>query len=240
VDRAKAVSEYDAIARLYDPWSTGVVEDIAFYVEEALQAAATPVVELGVGTGRIAIPVAMAGVHVIGVDSSAGMLEVCAQRAAEAGIAERLDLRLGDLRTPPVEERALLVTCPFRAFLHLTNDGDRLLALRAARELLVGGGRLIFDVFRPSQDDIDETDGRWIEREPGIDERADWDVAQQTLTLSVRGAAGETTMQLWWLEPERWLTLLGDAGFAVEHVYGWFDRRPYRGGEDIVFVACRK
>jgi hypothetical protein len=46
-------------------------------------------------------------------------------------------------------------------------------------------------------------------------------------------------MRLWWLEPERWLALLGDAGFAVEHVYGWFDRRPYRGGEDTVFVARR-
>lgn len=234
------MSEYDAIASLYDPWSRGVVEDISFYVDEALQAAAKPVVELGVGTGRIAIPTAMAGVHVIGVDSSLGMLQVCALRAEEAGVAERLDLRQGDLRRPPVTERVLLVTCPFRAFLHLTNDDDRLTALRAARALLLDGGRLIFDVFRPSQEDIEETDGRWIEREPGIDERADWDLVQQALTLSVRGASGETTMQLWWLEPERWLALLGDAGFAVEHVYGWFDRRPYRGGEDTVFVGRRQ
>ena len=55
------MSEYDAIARLYDPWSTSVVEDISFYVDEALQAAAHPVVELGVGTGRIAIPTARPG-----------------------------------------------------------------------------------------------------------------------------------------------------------------------------------
>ena len=135
------MSEYDAIARLYDPWSTSVVEDISFYVDEALQAAARPVVELGVGTGRIAIPTAMAGVHVIGVDASAGMLAVCAERAAEAGVADRLDLRQGDLRRPPVDERVLLVTCPFRAFLHLSSDDERLAALRAARELLVPGGR---------------------------------------------------------------------------------------------------
>lgn len=234
------MSEYDAIARLYDPWSTSVVEDIGFYVDEALQAAARPVVELGVGTGRIAIPVAMAGVHVIGVDSSAGMLAVCAEHAAQAGVADRLDLRVGDLRRPPVDERVLLVTCPFRAYLHLTNDVDRAAALRAARDLLADDGRLIFDVFRPSQEDIEETNGRWIEREPGIDERADWDLEAQTLTLSVRGAAGATTMRLWWLEPERWLALLGDAGFTVEHVYGWFDRRPYRGGEDTVFIARRR
>ena len=231
------MSEYDAIAGLYDPWSTSVVEDISFYVDEALQAAARPVVELGVGTGRIAIPCAMAGVHVIGVDASAGMLAVCGEQAAAAGVAERLDLRQGDLRRPPVDERVLLVMCPFRAYLHLDSDDARLEALRAARGLLVERGRLIFDVFRPSQQDIEETHGRWIEREPGIDERADWDLDEQTLTLSVRDASRETTMRLWWLEPERWLALLAEAGFAVEAVYGWFDRRPYDGGEDTVFVA---
>jgi SAM-dependent methyltransferase len=182
----------------------------------------------------------MAGVQVIGVDASLGMLQVCAARATEAGVAGRLDLRQGDLRAPPVGEEVLLVTCPFRAYLHLARDEDRLQALRAAHGLLAGGGRLIFDVFRPSQADVEETHGRWIERERGIFERADWDLEEQTLTLGVRDASSETTMRLWWLEPERWLALLGDAGFAVEHVYGWFDRRPYRGGEDTVFVAHRR
>ncbi len=149
--------------------------------------------ELGVGTGRIAIPTALAGAHVIGVDSSAGMLAVCAERAREAGVAERLDLRLGDLRRPPVDERVPLVTCPFRSYLHLRDDDERLEALRAARELLRPGGRLVFDVFTPSREDIEETHGRWIEREPGIDERADWDLAAQTLTLSVRGPQGSST-----------------------------------------------
>jgi SAM-dependent methyltransferase len=230
------VSAYDGIARLYDAWSTRVVEDISFYVDEAL-AAGGPVVELGVGTGRIAIPTAMAGVQVIGVDSSAGMLAVCAEGARAAGVDGLLELRQGDLRRPPVEERVSLVTCPFRAYLHLASDGERLEALGAAREILLPGGRLVFDVFAPSVDDIEETHGRWIEREPGILERADWDDVAQTLTLSVRGAAGESSMMLWWLEPQRWQTLLGEAGFELEACYGWFDRRPYNGGEDSVWVA---
>jgi len=213
-----------------------VIEDISFYVEEALTAGG-PVVELGVGTGRIAIPTAAAGVDVIGVDSSAGMLEVCAEQARAAGVAERLDLRVGDLRRPPVEERVSLVTSPFRAYLHLASDEERLEALAAARELLLPGGRLVFDVFAPSADDIEETHGRWMEREPGIFERADWDSAAQTLTLSVRGDTGESSMTLWWLEPERWQALLGESGFSVEACYGWFDRRPYNGGEDVVWVA---
>jgi SAM-dependent methyltransferase len=233
------VSSYDPIARLYDPWSASVVEDIGFYVDEAVGAGG-PVVELGVGTGRIAIPTAAAGVPVIGVDASPEMLAVCEEQARAAGIASLLDLRLGDLRRPPVEERVSLVTCPFRAYLHLATDPERLEALRAARALLRPGGRLVFDVFAPSDEDIEETDGRWLEREPGIFERADWDRARQTLMLSVRGDRGASSMTLWWLEPQRWQALLADAGLAVEACYGWFDRRPYAGGEDTVWIARRE
>jgi SAM-dependent methyltransferase len=237
--RKEALSEYDSIASLYDPWSASVVEDISFYVDEALAAGGT-VVELGVGTGRIAIPTAMAGVHVIGVDSSEGMLAVCAERGKEAGVGALLDLRLGDLRRPPVDERVPLVTCPFRAFLHLASDEERLQALGAVRGILEPGGRLVFDVFAPSQEDVEETHGRWIEREPGIDERADWDLDAQTLTLSVRGEQGASSMTLWWLEPQRWNALLLEAGFDVDACYGWFDRRPYAGGEDTVWIASRR
>ena len=232
------MSAYDRIARIYDPWSRSVVEDVGFYVEESV-AAGGPVVELGVGTGRIAIPVASEGVRVIGVDSSPGMLEVCRQHAELAGVADLLDLRLGDLREPPVEERVRLVTCPFRAFLHLLTEAERLQALRAAHDLLLPCGRLIFDVFAPSRDDIEETHDRWIEREPGIWERAVWDEAARTLTLSVKDEDGGSTMRLAWTTPQEWRGLLKRAGFEVVGVYGWFDRRPYAGGEDTDWVARR-
>lgn len=232
-------SPYDAIATLYDPWSRSVVEDVGFYVGLAAEAGG-PVVELGVGTGRIAIPTAAEGIHVIGVDSSPGMLDVCRHHAELAGVATLIDLRLGDLREPPVEERVRLVTCPFRAFLHLMSDEERLGALRAARELLVPGGRLVFDVFAPGRDDIEETHGRWIEREAGIWERADWDEAARTLTLSVRDDESDgSTMRLAWVQPEDWRRLLAEADFRLEHLYGWFDGRPYTGGEDSVWVAQR-
>jgi SAM-dependent methyltransferase len=232
------VNSYDAIARLYDPWSRSVTEDVAFYVAEA-RAVAPPVVELGVGTGRIAVPIASEGIRVIGIDSSAGMLEVCRERAEMAGVAELVDLRLGDLRAPELPERVELVLCPFRSYLHLRTDEERLGALRAARRLLVDGGRLIFDVFAPGADDIAETHGRWLEREPEIYERADWDTASRTLTLSVRGPSGETTMTLAWLAADEWRALVEDAGFEVDALYGWFDRRPFRGGEDMVWIARR-
>jgi SAM-dependent methyltransferase len=231
------VSVYDAIARLYDPWSASVTEDVGFYVEEAV-AAGGPVVELACGTGRIAVPVAKAGVHVIGVDGSPGMLEVAREYAAREGV--ELDLRLGDLRDPPVPERVPLVLIPFRSLLHMTTEADRLSALRAARGLLAPGGRLVFDVFAPSREDVEETHGRWLEREPGIFERADWDEGERTLTLSVRRGEEASTMHLAWLSPPEWRQLLDRAGFDVEAQWGWFDRRPYAGGEDVVFAARRR
>jgi SAM-dependent methyltransferase len=232
------VSVYDAIAPLYDAWSRSVTEDVGFYVAEAKRAGG-PVVELAVGTGRIAVPTAAEGIEVIGVDSSPGMLEVCRSAAELAGVAHLLDLRLGDLADPPVEKRVRLVTCPFRSYLHLPDDETRLRALVAARRLLVPGGRLAFDVFTPAADDIADTHGRWLEREPGIFERADWDSSARTLTLSVRGEAGATTFTLAWLSPDEWRGLLERAGFQVIGCFGWFDRRPYSGGEDTVWIARR-
>src|SRR6476619_2755355 len=107
--------------------------------------------------------------------------------------------RRGELEAPPVAERVGLVTCPFRSFLHLLDDDSRLRALGAARELLLPGGRLVFDVFAPSASDIADTHGRWLEREPGIFERAEWDSQARMLTLSVRGESGETSFVLAWL-----------------------------------------
>ncbi len=232
------MSAYDPIADLYDPWSRSVTEDVGFYVAEGRKAR-SPVVELGVGTGRIAVPLASAGVPVIGVDSSAGMLEVCRRRAEAAGVSRLLDLRLGDLRDPPVTERVRLVTSPFRALLHLQTDAERRRALAAAFRLLEPGGRLVFDVFAPSHEDVGDTHDRWLEREPGIWEHAHWDLDARVLTLSVRGPESETSMRLAWLPVRDWQRLLEETGFEVVACYGWFDLRPYAGGEDSVWLARR-
>jgi SAM-dependent methyltransferase len=167
------------------------------------------------------------------------MLEVCRERAELAGVADRLDLRLGELEAPPVEERVALVTCPFRSYLHLLDDGSRLRALGAAYDLLLPRGRFVFDIFAPSVSDIAATHGRWLEREPGIYERADWDTRARRLRLSVRGESGRTSMVLAWLSNDEWRSLLEQAGFHIVGCYGWFDRRPWKGGEDTIWLARR-
>jgi SAM-dependent methyltransferase len=230
---------YDRIARFYDPWSRSVTEDVGFYVEHAL-ASGGPVVELAVGTGRIAVPIAEARVPVIGVDSSEEMLAVARAAAEAAGVGDLLDLRVGDLREPPVLERVPLAICPFRSLLHMETEEEKLRALLAARELLEPGGRFVFDVFAPSREDIDETHDRWLEREPGIFERAVWDEGSRTLTLSVRSGEETVSFGLHWLSAPEWLLLLDRAGFELEELFGWFDRRPYEGGEDMIFVSRRR
>jgi SAM-dependent methyltransferase len=138
-----------------------------------------------------------------------------------------------------VQERVPLVICPFRSLLHMQTDDDRRRVLDGVRNLLVPGGRVVFDVFAPGAKDIETTHERWLEREPGIYERAVWDENERTLTLTVRGEDTETTMALAWVGPEEWRALLSDSGFEIEACHGWFDRTPYAGGEDTIWITRR-
>jgi len=230
-------SAYDRLGRRYDAWCRSVTEDIPFYVDLAL-ASGGPVLEIGVGSGRVAVPTAIAGVRVVGVDSSPVMLELARERAGPH--APALELVEADMRDLPDLGTFALVTVPFRALLHLRDDGERLAVLRALHERVRPGGTLAFDVFHPDRIDIDETQDRWMEREPGIDERAHWDEADRRLLLSVRAGGVLAEMELWWAQPGDWRALLEAAEFDRIAVYGWFDRRPLEpGGTDSVWVARR-
>jgi hypothetical protein len=55
----------------------------------------------------------------------------------------------------------------------------------------------------------------------------------------VRGPAAETAMELAWTSPDDWRRLLQEVGFEILACYGWFDRRPYDGGEDTIWVTRR-
>ena len=106
-------SWYDAWADRYGDWSTSFTAgdaDVPFYVGLARDADG-PLVELAVGTGRVAIPVAQAtGRRVLGIDSSAAMLAQARENAVEEGV--ELDLREGDMRELEIEEPAALSYFP--------------------------------------------------------------------------------------------------------------------------------
>ena len=107
----------EAFADRYDEWSEHIAADIAYCGGLAMEADG-PLIELAVGNGRVAIPVARAtGQRVIGIAMSPKMLRQARQRAHEAGV--ELDPRLGDMRDFALDEPAALIYCPFGGLLHL-------------------------------------------------------------------------------------------------------------------------
>jgi hypothetical protein len=231
-------SPYDRIAELYDPWSRSVVEDVGFYVAEAAKSGGRWSSSES-GPGRIAIPIAETGKRVIGVDSSREMLAACRRRAEEAGVAELLDLRLGDLRHPPLDEKVPLVICPFRSYLHLADDGDRAEALGCGAQHA-----------RPRR----APDLRRLRSRRRRHRGHPWPLARARAGDLRAGGLGHGYADADALGqgPRRrrddgalvdlrgeWIDLLEEAEFVVEACYGWFDRTPHRGGEDMIFVARR-
>jgi ubiquinone/menaquinone biosynthesis C-methylase UbiE len=135
----------EAFASHYDDWSAHMTADVAFYVSLALQADG-PLVELAIGNGRVAIPIAQAtGQRVIGIDSSPAMLDQARRRAAEAGVG--LELLEGDMRDLTLAEPAALIYCPFRALLHLPTWTDRRRTFERVAASLRPNGRFAWNAF---------------------------------------------------------------------------------------------
>jgi ubiquinone/menaquinone biosynthesis C-methylase UbiE len=218
----------EAFAESYDRWSADMTEDIAFYVALATEAGG-PVVELAVGTGRVAIPVARAtGRTVIGIDGSPSML---AQAREAAG--DLLDLRLGDMRDLELEEPAALVYCPARSLLHLPTWADRRRVFERVAGALLPGGRFAWNAFAFDHAIAARLDG--ARQEEPIPHTLRYGVGDCRVDIVLE--SGET-ISLWWTTKNEWLGLIDVAGLEVEALYGWFDRRPFDDeSRELVWVA---
>jgi SAM-dependent methyltransferase len=141
--------EYDRFAEIYGVWTdtaSSTRANLPFYVDAYL-AADGPVVELGVGNGRIAVAAAIRGCRIIGIDASTAMLDLCEARAADAGVADRLDLRHADFRDFTLSEPADLIALPYHSIGHLTSLEEKRRALLQVLTQLRPGGRFVFDDF---------------------------------------------------------------------------------------------
>ena len=214
----------------YDRWAAHMTEDIPFYVELALEAEG-PIVELAVGTGRVAIPVAQAtGRTVVGIDSSPAMLE-----QARAAGGDVLDLRLADVRELDLDEPAALVYCPFRALLHLQTWADRRLVFERVAASLLPGGRFAWNAFAFDHAIAARLDGQ-RQQEP-FPHTLHYAVGDSRIDIVLD--SGETS-SLWWATKNEWLGQLDVAGLETEALYGWFDRRPFDDeSREFVWIARR-
>lgn len=221
----------EAFANRYEQWSAHMTEDIPFYVDLAQQAEG-PLVELAVGNGRVAIPIARAtGQPVIGIDSSAAMLQQARVRAAEAGVA--LDLRHGDLRDLHLSEPAGLIYCPARSLLHLPTWADRRRTFERVAAALRPTGRFAWNAFAFDHRLAVRLDGEHLP-EP-VPHTIRYAVADNRVDLILDGGA---TSSLRWATKNEWLGLLDVAGLEVEALYGGFNREPLTDhSTEYVFVA---
>ena len=220
------MSAYDAFARTYERWAADMTEDVAFYVELAREADG-PVVELAVGTARVAAPVARAiGRTVIGIDSSPAMLEQARATGAD------LDLRLGDMRDIELDEPAALIYCPFRSLLHLPTWADRRRVFERVARSLRPAGRFAWNTFAFDH---------------AIAARLDGSSQDKPQPHMLRYAVGdnridivreEGTISLWWATKNEWLGLIDVAGLELEALYGGFAREPFTDeSREYVFIA---
>jgi ubiquinone/menaquinone biosynthesis C-methylase UbiE len=221
----------EAFTSRYDDWSADMTEDIPFYVKLAREADG-PLVELAVGNGRVAIPVARAtGRAVTGIDSSPGMLEQARTRAADVGV--ELDLREGDMRELTLDEPAALIYCPARALLHLPTWADRRRTFERVAASLRSGGRFAWNAFAFDHQIAVRLDGRH-QNEP-VPHTIRYAVGDNRIDITLDEGG---TSSVWWATKNEWLGLLDIAGLQLEALYGNFEEEPVNdNSREYVFIA---
>lgn len=222
------MSEYDAWADVYDAWMGGDGgPDVPFYAELA-EAADGPIVELAVGTGRVANAVArLTGKRIVGLDSSAGMLEVARAQVGDLPV----ELRRADMRDFTLDEPAALIYVPGRSILHLHGWREKRDVFRRIAASLRPGGRFAFNCFVFSPRIAAELDG--VRQESGGVVHTSRYVAADSRVEMVRDDGA--TITAWWVTRAELEGLLDVAGLETEALYGWFDKRPF-GDDSLEFV----
>src|SRR5215467_10839620 len=208
----------ETFADRYEEWSAPMTADVAFYVGLA-RAAKGPLVELAIGNGRVAIPVARAtGRPVIGIDSSPAMLAKARAGAAQAGV--RLELREGDMRDLALDEPAGLIYCPFRALLHLRSWADRRRTFERVAASLRPGGRFAWNAFAFDHQIAARLDGH--HQDEPVPHTIRYAVGDNRIDITLDDGG---TSSLWWTTKNEWLGLLDVAGLELEALFGSFDRQ---------------
>ncbi len=224
-------------------------DDLPFYLERCREAGG-PVLELACGTGRLTLPLARAGVDIVGVDRSGSMLARARAKARRARV--RLPLLRADILDLDLDRRFALVMLPFNALQEFYRHREVAGVLATARRHLAPGGRFVFDVFNPDVRLLVGTremepryrgmteDGRDV----AISEGRRYDAAAQVVRslwhISIDGGPAWPTrvdMRCFWpLELE---ALLAYHGWQLERRLGDFNGNPFVSASPKQVCVCR-
>ncbi|MBX3183847.1 MAG: class I SAM-dependent methyltransferase [Polyangiaceae bacterium] len=240
----------------YDKAYASRREDVAYYRELALRVGG-PVLEYGVGTGRLALPMARAGVEVQGVDLSKAMLAQLRARLVKESPEVRARLRVakGDMRRWKSDRRFQLVIAGFNTVLHLYTRRDVEAFFARVQQLLTPRGRFVFDFGLTRPEDLALTPGRDYSgmrlRDPAsgklvkYSERFEYDPVRQVQLCwlqfaPVDGSPGwSVPLTHRHFFPQEMEALLHYAGFRDIEMTADFQDLPLSRTADWVVVSCR-
>lgn len=255
--------------RHYDALNSFLVADIPFYVQEARKAAglvdAHPpaenagrmvysVLELACGTGRLTIPIAQAGLEIVGLDISPSMLEHARTKAEASGV--EVELVEGDCRSFELGRKFGLIFMAFNSMQHLHDYASLAALFGQVRKHLAEGGQFVFDVFNPKVEILARASGdRRLEREyQGPDGKGTWafeysgtydDAAQVSHIRCYFVRRGEEIevreeeLHLRSFFPQELDLLVRSQGFEIVEKFGNFERKAFGSGEPKQVVVCR-
>jgi SAM-dependent methyltransferase len=252
-----AVAHYEDAA-YYDFTYRARRHDVRFYREMAAELG-DPVLELGVGTGRVALAIAKAGQRVVGVEPVKAMLTHARAKALElpAAAQERVTLRAGDGRTVRLKKRFPLVIAPFNVLMHVYTRPDLERFFATVRAHLAPRGRFVFDVLMPDLRAMVRAPGK-LYRGPRLThprtgiryeyfEAFEYDAPRQVQMVSMvfqstQDLADLTTLPLSQRQffPQELEALLHYNGFAIEHLYGDFDGGALSDDSESQVVVAKK
>ena len=259
------MEEYDeSSAAVYDYYATGLDGEVEFYVQQARRSGG-PALELGCGTGRILIPVAEAGVPIVGLDQSPAMLQVARRKIAclDEETRRRIELVDGNMVDFSLDRRFKLIMIPYRSFLHLLTPEDQRRALKRIHQHLLDDGWLTFNIFDPNLEIIAGHSGplgpalkqesEFIHPDTGRRVMV-WDTRRYELEhqmidqyyvfeeLDTQGRVVSkrySRMTLRYAFRYEIQHLLELCGFQIEALYGDFQRGPFRHGGEQIWIARR-
>lgn len=249
------------LAHYYDLEYRDYTDDIPFYVQYASvldPAKATSVLELGCGTGRIALGLAQAGFRVVCLDTSPGMLEICARQAQERGVASKTVPVQGDMRRPAglPPGKYGLAYCALNTFAYLTTSADQCAMLTSVRGLMQLSGVLLLDLTPPWPHLLPPSDGEVVHQGtyPDSDSslvhkivtgRAELSTQTHHVTLFYdrEGEDGKLSrisqsLTFRWTGRYEMELLLASTGWHFDHLYGSYDLDDFSDeSERMIFAA---
>ncbi len=255
-----------ALARLYDLDLVDDPGDLDLYLALAGRTGG-PILELAAGSGRLAVPLAVAGHAVTAVDLDSAMLARARERArataAKAAAKADLDLELVEADILDLELSAagtfqLAFIALNSLFLLATRDAQRRAFLTLARHLAPGGVAAV-DVWLPEPDDLARFDGRMIFEYERIDPETGHEVTKvasarydpttavvDLTTIFEEGPPGGSVVR--WIRrdalrlvgPDELATMAADAGLEIELIAGAYDMGPIRPGSERAILIARR